>query len=372
MVLFRYDKGKIEEPSVLKTTTLSKFVTEFMLRKLFRFQFQFLYNTWAKAYIKFHCILQGQLRVELRYKNREIRQISLKYKIIDNLSPILSQKKSDTYYINENAVLSCYTSAHQIELIEKNFDAFVFRGDVYILMKQMQYIIQSSIKQRRSESFNQNYSHPNIFNIKYKNLWTNKKKLWKKLTKHLFEDCINEIGWNYITIYQSFYTWMWCYSLRFNEKLLSMYLQQSRGSLKLDGQQVWDQLSPLILNLRYWSILSQDPRFLEQFKAGVLVMVPFEILTKIIILLLKLKNLSQYFQYNYFDVKYYQNIIYCLKQTLKLGLQQLLDSFVQTDLKLNNLNILDLNSLLKYNSSNQYYHNPIINFLLIMKIFKIF
>lgn len=42
-----------------------------------------------------------------------------------------SRKKSDTYYINEKQLLRCHTSAHQVELIEKNIDAFVVVGDVY-------------------------------------------------------------------------------------------------------------------------------------------------------------------------------------------------------------------------------------------------
>lgn len=65
----------------------------------------------------------------------------------DNLSPIVSveanfdsllipedhvsRSKSDTYYLNDETVLRCHTSAHQTSLLRKGLDRFLVTGDVY-------------------------------------------------------------------------------------------------------------------------------------------------------------------------------------------------------------------------------------------------
>jgi phenylalanyl-tRNA synthetase alpha chain len=70
-----------------------------------------------------------------------------KFFMFDDLSPIVSvednfdkllipekhpaRSKSDTYYVNEKEVLRTHTSAHQNELLTKDYKSFLVTGDVY-------------------------------------------------------------------------------------------------------------------------------------------------------------------------------------------------------------------------------------------------
>ena len=70
-----------------------------------------------------------------------------KFKTFDDFSPIVSvkynfdllnipqnhssRKMTDTYYIDEKHVLRTHTTAHQYELLEKNYNSFLITGDVY-------------------------------------------------------------------------------------------------------------------------------------------------------------------------------------------------------------------------------------------------
>lgn len=42
-----------------------------------------------------------------------------------------SRKRSDTYYLNEDTILRCHTSAHQNEMLKSGSEAFCVLGDVY-------------------------------------------------------------------------------------------------------------------------------------------------------------------------------------------------------------------------------------------------
>ena len=69
------------------------------------------------------------------------------FEYFDNLSPIVSiydnfdsllipkdhpsRNKSDTYYINDETILRCHTSAHQVQLLKKEHEKFIIIGDVY-------------------------------------------------------------------------------------------------------------------------------------------------------------------------------------------------------------------------------------------------
>ena len=69
------------------------------------------------------------------------------YSFEDDLSPIVSteenfdsllipldhvsRSKSDTYYLNDETVLRCHTSAHQTTLLKQGLNRFLVTGDVY-------------------------------------------------------------------------------------------------------------------------------------------------------------------------------------------------------------------------------------------------
>ena len=43
----------------------------------------------------------------------------------------VSRRKNDSYYVDADHVLRPHTSAHQVELLEKNINSFIVVGDVY-------------------------------------------------------------------------------------------------------------------------------------------------------------------------------------------------------------------------------------------------
>jgi hypothetical protein len=43
----------------------------------------------------------------------------------------VSRNKSDTYYLNDETVLRCHTSAHQTSLLQQGLNRFLVTGDVY-------------------------------------------------------------------------------------------------------------------------------------------------------------------------------------------------------------------------------------------------
>ncbi|CAL8072967.1 unnamed protein product [Calicophoron daubneyi] len=69
------------------------------------------------------------------------------FSVHDNLSPVVSTRQNfdsllippnhpsrsptDTYYVNQNTLLRCHTSAHDSDLISSGLDAFITVGDVY-------------------------------------------------------------------------------------------------------------------------------------------------------------------------------------------------------------------------------------------------
>lgn len=89
--------------------------------------------------------LQAHHPIHLIYQ--KISKLFPDFKIVDNLSPIVStqdnfdllripadhpsRRTSDTYYVDAQRVLRTHTSAHQIELLRAKHHSFLVCGDVY-------------------------------------------------------------------------------------------------------------------------------------------------------------------------------------------------------------------------------------------------
>ena len=59
--------------------------------------------------------------------------VSVKENFDNLLTPLdhPSRKKDESYYLNENELLRCHMTAHQVSLLSQNKNAFLFAGDVY-------------------------------------------------------------------------------------------------------------------------------------------------------------------------------------------------------------------------------------------------
>lgn len=93
------------------------------------------------------CLPKNYLRIEL-YFQRDARVLGQPpFQVFDKLPPIVSveqnfdellippdhvsRQPSDTYYVDDQRVLRCHTSAHQTALLRQGEDRFLVCGDVY-------------------------------------------------------------------------------------------------------------------------------------------------------------------------------------------------------------------------------------------------
>lgn len=93
------------------------------------------------------CLPDTNPRIEL-YFQRDAQDLGRPpFQVFDNLPPIVtveqnfdellippdhvSRQPSDTYYVDDQRVLRCHTSAHQTALLQQGEDRFLVCGDVY-------------------------------------------------------------------------------------------------------------------------------------------------------------------------------------------------------------------------------------------------
>ncbi|CAD8096809.1 unnamed protein product [Paramecium primaurelia] len=287
-----------------------------MLRRLIRFQFCSLQDQIRKQQNSYSNITDKMIsyvgrdlhkipshplgiiknRIETFFQNEAITEkqskYPLKYKIIDNLSPIVSvkqnfdsllvppdhpsRKKSDTYYINENTLLRCHTSAHQVELIENNVDAFVVVGDVYRRdeIDATHYPVFHQVEIVRI--FQQDQFSSKYLQHQIQESMDDLKETLERLTRHLFGDV--QMRWVETTF--PFTNPSMELEIYFQDKWLEVLgcgvihqdLMKNCQRLTEVGWAAGLGLERLALLLfqipdirLFWS---QDPRFLDQFRAG--------------------------------------------------------------------------------------------------------
>lgn len=93
------------------------------------------------------CLPETYHRIELFFQQDAKALGQPPFQIFDNLPPIVtveqnfdellippdhvSRQASDTYYVDDQRVLRCHTSAHQTALLRQGQDRFLVCGDVY-------------------------------------------------------------------------------------------------------------------------------------------------------------------------------------------------------------------------------------------------
>jgi phenylalanyl-tRNA synthetase alpha chain len=233
----------------------------------------------------------GILKSVIEEYFRVHQQTGEAFTTLDNLPPVVttyanfdsvlvppdhvSRSTNDTYYVTEDKVLRCHTSAHQLELLKNGYRQFLVTGDVYR---------RDSIDATHYPVFHQvegvrvfephEWESCDLTSLELAS--SELKKTLEGLVRHLFGDC--EMRWvdAYFPFTEPSYELEICFKNEWLEVLGCGVMQPSiLEEASIGHCRAWafglglERLAMILFDIPdirlFWT---SDPRFSQQFKAG--------------------------------------------------------------------------------------------------------
>ncbi len=178
------------------------------------------------------------------------------------------RRETDTFYISQTKVLRTHTTAHQTELLKQGLTKFIVTGDVYR---------RDTIDASHFPVFHQVEGVNILGNVSDEVVIENLKDTLSGLIKHLFG---NDVKYRFVDEYFPFTHPSFEVEVEYNGKEMEVLgsgviHKEIMKNCNMEGQNGWafgmglERLAMIffdIPDIRYF--WSEDPRFLNQFKAG--------------------------------------------------------------------------------------------------------